>query len=195
MQNNTSTALKPALYREYLAQCAAIGRHPLPAHSVETNGCWALVKPIAPRPSGHIAIQRSVNGKRYPMYLHTLSLLHAQAPAIYARIDTIQANGVTRAMACHKPICGGNKACFNPAHLRLDGNDGNARDRQRDGGYARGEAHGRAKLTDDQVAAIRAEAAAGASQRALGREYGASGSYIGAIVNRKARVHSDGRLL
>ena len=35
---------------------------------------------------------------------------------------------------------------------------GNKRDRLRDGNYARGEAHARAKLTDAQVAAIRAEA-------------------------------------
>ena len=123
---------------------------------------------VKPQSGGHIKIGRSVNGKRYTLFLHTLSLIHALAPAIYARIDAIQADGVTRAMICHKPICGGNKACFNPSHLRLDDVAGNNSDRQRDGGYGQGERNGRAKLTDAQVAAIRLGAERGATQAALG---------------------------
>ena len=191
----TPKALKPVNYREYLAQCAAIGRNPLPEHSVTPTGCWALVKPPKPMPTGYIRICRSVNGKQYRLNLHTLSLLHSQAPAIYARIDDMLAQG-KRPMACHKPICGGNKTCFNPAHLRLDDNDGNMRDMVRDGVQVRGEANkGGGKLTETQVNAIRAEAAGGATQVALGRKYGVSQTMIGYIVNRTNWAHSDGRLL
>ena len=194
MQNTTLSALNPAKYREYLAQCAAVGRNPLPAHSVTDNGCWALAKPNKPRPSGHIQICRYINGKQYRMQLHTLSLLYANAPRIWRDIDAIQADGVSRAMACHKPICAGNKACFNPAHLRLDDDAGNKRDMLRDGVYKRG-GYKRAKLTDAQACAIRAEAEAGASKAAIARKYGVSVRAIYLVINREIHAHSDGRLI
>ena len=191
----TPTALNPIKYRAWLEHCAAIGTNPLPQHSVTPNGCWALVKPVKPTASGYIQITRRINGKMYRLNLHTLSLLYENAPGVYAAIDAIQADGVSRAMACHKPICGGNKACFNPAHLRLDDDAGNKRDMVRDGNQVRGEAVGGAKLTDAQVNAIRADAANGAMQVSLAREYGVSEALISLIVNRKSRAHSDGRLL
>ena len=199
MRTNTLSALNPAKYRAWIEHCAAQGLAPIPAHSVTDSGCWQLVKPIAPNANGYIAIGRSINGNLYRMMLHTLSLIHAESPAIYRRIDAIQADGTRRAMACHKPICamdgGAGKACFNPSHLRLDDALGNARDTLRDGNVPRGAAHYAAKLTDAQANAIRAEAAVGAAQRALARKYGVSQSAISNIVKRRAYANADGRLL
>ena len=193
IHNTTPKFLKPAKYRAWIEYCAAQGLDAIPAHSVTDNGCWALVTPIKPHPSGHIRITRRIMGKMYMLRLHTLSLLHSQAPSIWRAIDDIQADGA-RAMICHKPICGGNKACFNPNHLRLDTHAENVRDMQRDGGQVRGEAHGRAKLTETQVNAIRQEHSDGASQAALGRKYGVGESTIRYIVQRKSWAHSDGKL-
>ena len=191
MKSNT---LNPAKYRAYLDMCAAIGRNPLPKHSVTDNGCWVLVKPNKPMLGGHIRICRKVNGKPYQIYLHTLSLLYANAPGIWRDIDDMLAQGKKPA-ACHKPICGGNKACYNPSHIRLDDDAGNNRDMRRDGNQVRGEAVGGAKLTETQVDTIRQEHSDGATQAALARKYGVSNSTIHHIVKRTKWAHSDGRLI
>ena len=198
MNYTTPKAMKPANYREYLAHCAANAINPLPAHSVTPNGCWRLLKPLAPNTNGHIAIKRRVNGKQYSLQLHTLSLLHSQAPSVWRDIDDIQVDGA-RAMACHKPIChepnGAGRACFNPSHLRLDGDAGNARDRQRDGNNPAGARNGQSKLTAAQVNDIRREAEAGSTHAAIARKYGVSRPAISQIVKRKRWAQSDGRLL
>jgi hypothetical protein len=49
-------------------------------------------------------------------------------------------------------------ACCNPAHLSVGTHSDNVADRDSRGRSARGERHGRAKLTSEQVAAIRASA-------------------------------------
>jgi hypothetical protein len=51
--------------------------------------------------------------------------------------------------------------------------------------WAAGEAHGRAKLTWDDVAEIRRRAAGGEQQRPLGREFGVSQPVISKIVRRE----------
>ena len=73
------------------------------------------------------------------------------------------------------------KACCNPAHL-YDGTDRqNVHDAVDRGQHPRGSRHGRAKLTEEQVHAIRDEHEAGASYCALGRKYG-----VADAVARKA---------
>lgn len=183
MENNIIT---PAKYRAWIEYCEAIGINPLPAHSVTPTGCWAMRTPVKPNRAGNIAIGRNVNGKRYDMQLHTLSLIHSLAPSVWRDIAAIQADDANRAVVYHLPICAGNNACFNPEHLRLGIQTDRDADRQRDAGYGRGESNGRARLDAAQVAAIRAEAADGAKQRALARKYGVSFSTINKIVNRKS---------
>lgn len=64
-----------------------------------------------------------------------------------------------------------NPACCNPAHLMLGTVADNNRDRAQKGRSCRGERHHSAKLTDDQVVAIRARDTRSAD---LAREYGVS---------------------
>ena len=92
---------------------------------------------------------------------------------------------------CHR--CD-NPPCVNPAHLFLGTHQDNVTDTvtkgRASGGGARGESHGRAKLTDAQVLAIRAAHAAGAaSQRQLAREYGVDRRAIHFIVTRQHWTH------
>jgi len=77
-----------------------------------------------------------------------------------------------------------NPPCCNPAHLFLGTQADNIADMiaKRRGGAVSGEAHYRAKLTADQVSAIRARYAAGETQVALAREFGVSQTNISRIV-------------
>ena len=196
MKSSTLSALNPAKYRAWIEHCAHWHMSPLPGYEITPTDCWRSWH--KPRASGYIRIHCRVNGKRFYMQLHTLSLLYANAPGVWRDIDAMLAQG-KHPMACHKPICdtdGGNgKACFNPKHLRLDDGAGNTRDRQRDGKTARGEAHGQSKLTAAQVDIIRQEANNGVSQRALGRKYGVHHATIRRILNRDNWANSDGRLV
>lgn len=75
------------------------------------------------------------------------------------------------------------------ANLHYGTRSENQLDRRRDGNVstasAPGEAHGMAKLTWKAVREIRRWHAAGASQAALGREFGVSKSAIGLVVRRE----------
>ena len=76
--------------------------------------------------------------------------------------------------------------CVNPDHLFLGTDADNAADRHRKGrdAHQKGEAHGRSKLTDQQVRQIRDLAEHGAAKRALGRRFGVSHTLIRYIVDR-----------
>jgi hypothetical protein len=85
-----------------------------------------------------------------------------------------------------------NPPCFNPAHLRVGSKADNARDMvDRDRQFVpgiSGEQHWAARLSDAQIAEIRARRAAGETQTALAREYGVRQSTISRIVNGKRRA-------
>ena len=88
---------------------------------------------------------------------------------------------------CHGPCH--NKACFNPEHLRPGTRAENQADRVRDGtniGAKKGEKHHGAKLTSEQVLAIRASEK---SQRELSEEYGVAFQTISAIIFKKTWTH------
>lgn len=55
--------------------------------------------------------------------------------------------------------------------------------------HRRGQDHGRAKLTDDQVRVIRTLQARGVSQAELARTYGVSAQAIHYVVSGKAWKH------
>jgi hypothetical protein len=80
----------------------------------------------------------------------------------------------------------GNPACVNPAHLYLGTHCQNMADRERHGRTLRGEKHGSARLTAQQVSEIRSRYIKNkfGSVR-LGREYGVTPQHIVAIVTGK----------
>jgi hypothetical protein len=82
-----------------------------------------------------------------------------------------------------------NPPCFNPRHIVEGANADNASDMVTKGRSLRGERHNLAKLTDDQVRAIRDAFLRGMGVRALGREYNVTHQLVGLIVRRKIWKH------
>jgi hypothetical protein len=85
--------------------------------------------------------------------------------------------------ACHSCRC---RSCVNPAHLREGTHLENMADRARDGTAARGSRHGRAKVTEAAVRAIRADTR---SHTAVAQEWGVSAVTIGHIRSGRTWSH------
>jgi len=85
---------------------------------------------------------------------------------------------------CHGHNC--SKACFNPDHLKPGTAAENCADKIRDGTDARGEKHPSAKLTAEQVLAIRNSEK---SQKELAEEYEVARETISQIINRRKWKH------
>jgi hypothetical protein len=84
------------------------------------------------------------------------------------------------------------RLCVNPDHLELGTQADNVRDRDERERQAKGETNGRAKLTDDDVRAIRATYVLRSrthGQAALARQFGVSGPLIGQITRRELWRH------
>lgn len=83
-----------------------------------------------------------------------------------------------------------NPPCVRPDHLFLGTHRDNMRDRDRKGRLVnlRGEQHPQARLTDAQVAEVRARRAAGATTVALAAEYGVGQKNISDICLGKRRA-------
>ena len=77
-----------------------------------------------------------------------------------------------------------NKACCNPEHLILDTASENTRAAYRDGLALSGERHPRAKLTDEQVAAIRADTR---PQVEIAKAFGIRQPHVSSIKRGAAR--------
>lgn len=82
-----------------------------------------------------------------------------------------------------------NPPCVRPDHLFTGTTPENMRDKVSKARQACGERVGRAKLTADDVVAIRDRYAAGATLKALGREYGVHFGTIWGICQRKTWKH------
>lgn len=86
-----------------------------------------------------------------------------------------------------------NPPCCNPAHLFLGDHDANMADAVRKGrmGKPRGEMSPNCKVTDEQIAEIRALYVSGQfSQHGLARRYGLSRSYIQRVVQNRSRLNA-----
>lgn len=102
-------------------------------------------------------------------------------------------------LVCHRCPGGERRDCVNPAHLSVGLVADNNHDMIRAGRYrgwldsevVRGERHGGARLTDDDVRAIRQAAANGTRLKDLAITYDLHPSAIGRIVARKRWQHLD----
>lgn len=88
-------------------------------------------------------------------------------------------------VAAHAPGVCHNPRCMNVRHLRWDTEKANQADKITDGTTNRGERSATARLTADQVRAIRSRIASGESQRSLAREFGVSHRLVRGIVHRQ----------
>lgn len=79
-----------------------------------------------------------------------------------------------------------NRVCCNPAHFFLGTKKDNSDDKIAKDRHARGERNKHAKLTPEQVLAIRQ---ADSTQRELAAKYGVCQSAIAAIVSRRSWMH------
>lgn len=86
-----------------------------------------------------------------------------------------------------------NRACCNPEHLFLSDHSGNAADRNSKNRQAIGDGHGRAKITDAQVAEIMRDRR---KPHIVAAEYGISETYVSRIRSRRSPRAADvaGRL-
>jgi hypothetical protein len=81
-----------------------------------------------------------------------------------------------------------NPPCVNPAHLEPGTNAENSRDMVKRGRNRRGERHGNAKLSDQEVYDIRSLFANGAKQKDLVHQFHSTSATISRICSRKTRI-------
>lgn len=84
----------------------------------------------------------------------------------------------------------GNKLCWAGEHLRWATGSENALDKWPQGRMPHGEAHHKARLTEEKVRSIRERFAAGSITKAdLAREHGVTPQSIGAVIARTTWTH------
>jgi hypothetical protein len=137
------------------------------------NDCWPWKAKRSP--NGYGQIQRGGKG----------------SPQVGAhRLSFLIANGFEPEVVMH--TCD-NPPCVNPSHLMAGTFKENMADMHRKGrarpGRRLGVDHQRAKLTEDDVRAIRAREGSGQSAASIGREYGVSHRAITAIWRRENWRH------
>lgn len=126
-------------------------------------------------PGGHVRIWR--DGKKIMLHRWIVEKVEGRTLAPYPE-------EVVR-HTCDNP------PCFLYEHLRCGTIADNNRDRDERGRQVapKGEAHGRSKLTDADVLAIRAAHAMGVTRKELQRRYGMSKRAIARIVTRSGWTH------
>ena len=82
-----------------------------------------------------------------------------------------------------------NPLCCNPAHLLLGTPAENMADKVAKGRPAKGDSHGRSRLSSADIPIIRARCAAGEPHRLVAADYGVSKQAISHIVRGKSWAH------
>lgn len=142
--------------------------------NVDTSGgpdaCWPWLKSVRGKGYG----QATFNGKQYA------------ATRVLFMIQGVElAKGICVCHRCDNPIC------VNPAHLFLGTTKDNVADmiakgRANHSNPAKGEGHGKSKLTEADVRAIRDDKR---SQRVIGAEYRIAPTHVGRIRRREFWAH------
>lgn len=140
----------------------------------QSSGCWEWQGYRDPNGYGRLNI-------RQPKKTYVPKLAHRISWELFRGAISPEQH------VCHK--CD-NPSCVNPEHLFLGDAAINCEDKIAKGrmrfGVSRGEAHGCAKLTEDQVRAIRASTG---PSRIAAEKYGVSGRQVRDIRNRRVWRH------
>jgi hypothetical protein len=146
--------------------------------AAEGDDCWEWHRHIAADGYGHVGVP----GERKVIGAHRASWIVHNGPI------------PTGLFVCH--TCD-NRRCVRPDHLFLGTHLDNMRDKVAKGRHvtSRGEQHGNAKITDEQVRQIRARWRRGArphnrtgsSVQELAREFGITERYVGELVRMESR--------
>jgi hypothetical protein len=124
------------------------------------NGCWLWTAATVPSGYGSLGIDRKQHGAH--------------------RISWAIANGRwPDGMVLHR--CG-TKRCVRPDHLYIGTASQNTEDARQHGTLPQGEGHGNAKLTYDDVEAIRTRYAAGETQTSIANDFPVTQSQVSNIV-------------
>ncbi len=144
--------------------------------AVDGDGCWMWTGPGRPkgRRGGRSRGQIKVFGKTLSIGQAAFLLWHGDIP-----------DGVFVLHRCNK----GEEGCCNPGHLYLGNHAQNMRDMVAAGNSRPGESHPMAKLTEEVVRWIRAEAAKGRSAADIAREISMDRTGIWQIIKRKTWRH------
>lgn len=135
----------------------------------QPNGCWEWTASRLPRGYGRF----SLGGKQVGAHRVSWELHHGAIPS-----------GLAVLHRCDNP------PCVRPDHLFLGTLVDNIRDMIRKGRdrKARGIGNGRAKLTDEEVAAIRSEVSGGRSQVSVARAFGVSSGHVSRLCRDLRRA-------
>lgn len=148
---------------------------PVPAHVPELGNCWVWIRAKHEWGYGHL----QVGGRTNTAHRVSFELANGPIP-----------EGMFVLHRCDTP------ACVRPEHLRLGTPQDNTRDMFEKGraafAGAKGEANSHAKLTEQEVIAIRQRFQRGELIVRLAVEYGVCKSAISSIVNGRAWTHVDG---
>ena len=134
----------------------------------QRNGYLRRVKPD--RHHGYRRVSLFCSGEEEKVYVHRL-VLEAFVGPCPDGLEACHGNGV--------------KADCALDNLRWDTRKNNSHDRIAHGTTNRGERHGLAKLTADQVVAIREAVAGGATMASQGRLHGVSGAAVQDLIHRR----------
>lgn len=137
---------------------------------VKTESCWEWSGATNGRGYGRFKFEgKSVYAHRMSYYLHKGPIMKGE--------------GHHGTCVCH--TCN-NRSCVNPEHLYLGTQNQNLRQMVLENRQARGEVHGRSKLTEKEISDIRLFHKVGdTTQQKLADKYGVSLSLINFIVNNK----------
>lgn len=122
-------------------------------------------------------------------YGYGITSLHSEQEMLHRAAYVVLVGPIPDGMQVrHLCAC---KKCWNPEHLALGTQADNEQDKRDQGRYAYNQGSGRynAKLTEDEVSAIRHRAALGESHSVLAKEYGCARPGISRIVSRAIWKH------
>jgi hypothetical protein len=140
----------------------------------DAPGCWIWPGAVTIGSKGaepYPTMRRWVNGEQVTLFLHRYVLEQTQGPL---------APGVNACHSCDVTLC------IRPDHLYAGTQAKNVADRHAKGRDARGEGQWNAKLTRDEVLAIRDAATRGESREGLARRFGITRGHVNDLASRKS---------